>query len=1005
MRTHFPSVVLGGLLASLAAVPAQAQGTAAAEPSTPFTPAHVAAVAWRNLGPANMGGRITDIDVPVGRPATMYVATAGGGLWKTVNAGTTWAALFQDQATVSIGDVAVAPSNPDIVWIGSGEENARNSVQWGDGVYKSTDGGATFRNTGLRETFQIGHIEIHPHDADIVYVAALGRLWSHNPDRGVYRTKDGGKTWQKVLFLDEKTGAIDVRLDPRDPNTVYACAYERMRDGFDGNDPAVRFGARSGLYKSTDGGDTWRRITNGLPTCQWGRSGLSVYAKDPKTLFLIVETERSGWATGEQMTGGRAAQVGGAYMGINGEDGEDGARLTMVTPDGPSATAGLEAGDVIVKLDEEAIANYADLLRTIRAAESGAKVKVTFRRGEEQKETELTYGTREAPEAGGGGLAGAFGGGGSNGPFGGRLGGQQPNVQDQQGDLGFETGGIFRSDDHGETWTRVNSLTDRPFYYSVIAVDPQDDQNVYSCGVPFYASKDGGKTFRPAQGSIHVDFHAVWIDPQDSDHVVVGCDGGLHVTWDRCRTWELVNNFSVGQPYHVAVDSQDPYWVYGGLQDNGTWGGPSRTRWREGIVRDDWVTIYSGDGFGAAVDADDPSQVYATSQNGGLGRVNMRTGSTASVQKPRGVQWNWDTPFFLSPHNQRILYFAGSKACRSFDRGRTSEAISDTLGLTERGTATAFAESPRRAGLLYAGTDDGALWRTTDGGRTWEEIHQKVLGMPGPRYVSSIQPSWHRAERVYVTFEGHRSDDFDTHVYVSEDGGDTWTDLIANLPDEPAHVLREDPRNQDLLFLGTEFACYASLDRGQSWLRLGNGLPTVAVRDLAIQDRDGDLAAATHGQGFFVLDIAPLRQMTAEVGAADAHLFAPEVATLWVMRRMSLLGDKEWRAPNPPDGATIYVFHRDEPPADAKVTVHDIAGEVVATLPLARKSGLQALQWTTRAARGPRAQGAGAVAGNYSVRYRHGERELIQPLVLRDDPAGAVTPLSDPSTSTPPSRN
>ncbi len=958
-----------------------------------FDANQVRALQWRMLGPANMGGRITDLEIVAPKYSTWYVATAGGGLLKTMNAGTTWEALFQNQSTISIGDVAVAPSNSDIVWVGTGEENARNSVSWGDGVYKSTDGGKTFSHMGLRETFQIGHIAIHPQQSDLIYVAALGRLWGHNPDRGVFRSKDGGKTWEKVLYIDDKTGCIDVRIDPANPQRVYAAMYERMRDGFDSNDPAVRFSASSGLYRSDDGGDNWQRLDKGLPTVKWGRTGLNLHPNG--SLFAIIETERNGWATGNERVK-KSNKRGDAYMGISGQDGEGGAKLTLVTPGGPGDEAGLSPGDLITKIGDQTISKYTDLSSHVGKAKGGSETDISYNRDGISKTVKLTFGKREAAAEN------------QSGPYSGRLGGQNPNVQSAQGEDGFETGGIFRSDDQGETWQRINSLTERPFYYSVIALDPQDAENIYSCGVAFYASEDGGESFRTVQAGIHSDFHAVWVDPRNSDHLLLGSDGGLYETYDRCKTWRAMNNFVAGQFYHANADNSHPYRIYGGLQDNGTWGGPSRTRYAEGTSIDDWVTIFGGDGFRARIDPEDPSVVFATSQNGGMGRVDMAGGrSRGRISKPSGTRFNWDTPFFLSPHNSRILYYAGNVACRSLNRGGSSSIISPELGRSDRGSATAFAESPLVEGLLYVGTDDGALWRSEDAGENWTALHEKVLGMPGPRYVSHIEPSSHQEDRLYITFDGHRSDDLSTYVFVSEDRGNTWKSLLANLPETPVHVLREYPRGPsgDLLFLGTEFGSYVSLDRGEAWFKLGSGLPNLAVRDLDIQLREGELIAATHGRGIWLLDISPLAQMTKAIAQSDAHLFEPDRLTVWRSMRRGIQGHDTWTAPNPPPGIAIYIYLRTAPEAAPEVTVHDISGKQIAKLTGEPVAGLQALQWNgriaspegNRAARGRGRRGGfggrQAPAGNYSVRMQHGGETRVQALLLEADPLDGESPL------------
>ena len=990
---------------------AQADAPPANDPPRDLRADVVDALPWRSIGPANMGGRVTDLAVhPHGMRRAWYAGTAGGGVFKSVNSGTTWQPLFQHEGSASIGDVAIAPSDPAIVWVGTGEENARNSVSWGDGVYRSTDGGETFTHVGLEATFQIGHVEVHPHDPDVVYVAALGRLWGPNPERGVFRTRDGGATWDHVLSLDDRTGCIDVRLDPHDPNTVYACMYERMRDAFDGNDPAVKFGDQAGLYKSTDGGDSWRRLTHGLPDCAWGRSGLAVHADDPRILYATIETERSGWFSGHDRKDPDAPPRGNALMGVRGEPTEsgDGIALRSVTRGGPAARAGLEVGDVVVLLDGAAVTTLETFRNTIRQRSAGDVVTVRFRRGTDpaERQLELTYGkrrTRAAPP---------------NGPFGTRLGGQQANKQLDQGPDAFQTGGVFRSDDHGETWRRVNSLTERSFYYSVLAVDPHDPDTVYSCGVSLYASSDGGTTFDRVQRGIHVDFHAIALDPDDPDHVLIGCDGGIYESLDRCATWRYLDNLVLGQFYHVATDDRLPYRVYGGLQDNGTWTGPSRTRYRDGIRRADWTTIVGGDGFRALPVPGAADAVVATSQNGGLVRLDLTSGRSRRVAKPDGARFNWDTPFFLSPHNASVLYFAGNRVCRSFGAGTQTEILGGDdlrLGLTERGTATAFAESPRRTGVFWVGTDDGALWTSADGGRTWSEIHQRLPDLPGPRYVSCIEPSHHDDNRVYVTLEGHRSDDLAPYLFVSDDAGASFRALSTadTFPRSPCHVVRELPRAvrdarrapDRVLFVGTEHGCSVSLDRGATWRPLGDGLPTCAVRDLAIQRAASDLVAATHGRGLFVLDIEPLTQLGPDSDATAALLFEPEPTYLWRLRgRSGQGGHAAWRAPNPARGAALHLWLPSTPGQNATLQILDLDGAVIRELAVEDRAGHHLLHWDTRRAAEPkddeppretiRRPGARVAPGDYAVRWRppgeHAEPEHVTTtrlLRLLPDPA------------------
>ncbi|MGC6488940.1 MAG: VPS10 domain-containing protein [Planctomycetota bacterium] len=987
-------------------------------------------LAWRHLGPANPMGRMTDIAVHDDRQSTWFVGTAGGGVWRTQNAGTTWECVFNEFGTVSIGDVAIAPSDPDVIYVGTGEENARNSVQWGDGVYKSTDGGETWAHVGLRETFQIGHVEVHPTNPDVVYVAALGRLWGDNAARGVYRTEDGGGTWEQVLHLDDKTGCIDVRLHPRDPLTVFACLYERKRDRFDGNDPVVRFGEHSGLYKSVDGGETWRRLEAGLPSCTWGRSGIDLLASAPDTMFAIVETERSGWATGDQKDapagrGGDAPRGraqgrqrrnprGSAVMGVgteggDGAEGAPGAVLRTITEGGAAAKAGLQVGDRITAIDDEAVVTYADLVEIIRDSRGGQTIRVAYARGDASTEVELTFGNQAT------GLARAAGR--PNGPYSGRLFGQVANRQDRQGDRGFETGGVFRSDDRGETWTRVNSLTERPFYYSVIRVDPRNPDNVYSVGTTLWGSTDGGGTFAGINRGIHVDFHGIWVDPDDSEHLIAVCDGGVNETYDQGRSWQLHKGFSAAQFYDCAVDNSVPYNVIGGLQDNGTWVVPSQTRYRDGVTTYDCFKIYSGDGFGAQADPLEPHVVFATSQNGNAGVVDTRTGRQARMQRGRPTdggraRFNWDAPFALSPHNRLVVYHAGNYLYRGDrhshldnrasrpDLGPTTNArgiqmtcVSPRLGDTEDGTACALAESPLRRGLIYVGTDDGALWRTEDGGVNWARVDQN-LPVDERLYVSDIVPSHHEADRVYVTLDGHRSDDFGTHVFVSDDRGETFYSMADTLPGrEVCHSFAEDPRNEELLFLGTEHGAWASLDRGYNWLRLGNGMPNVSVRELVIQDRDSDLVAATHGRGVFVLDIEGLRQLGERVVDRDAWLAQVQPAYLWKLKSRGFQGHKEFKAPNPGYGAVVHLWLRDVPDERPQLIVEDVTGEKVAELRGEKVRGLQPIRWDARAGRGL------VAPGTYRVRFVGDEDVAARAVTLRPDPATLPAGTAAPTTA------
>jgi photosystem II stability/assembly factor-like uncharacterized protein len=806
-----------------------------------LSPEWLKPLTWRCIGPANMGGRITALAVYEADPNTYWVATASGGLLKTTNNGVTFEHQFDHEATVSIGDVCVAPSDKNIVWVGTGESNPRNSVSYGDGVYKSTDGGKTWQNMGLRKSFQIGRIRIHPKNPDIVYVGALGRLYGPNAERGLFKTTDGGKTWEKILAIDDQTGVIDLHMHPDDPETLLVATYERQRDGYDSNDPVKKFGVGSGLYRTSDGGKSWQKITKGLPTCKLGRIGIDWYRKNPNIVFLLVESEKI-----------------------------------------------------------------------------GSNPRVLATNGSNGKAT----------------------------PFLDRLGGQAANVQDKQGPDGFECGGVFRSTDGGQSWTRLNSLNPRPMYFSQIRVDPNDDNYVYVLGISLHRSRDGGKTFdAESDRGIHGDHHALWIDPRDSRHMILGNDGGFYVTYDRTAHWDHLNHVAIGQFYHVAVDTRRNYRVYGGLQDNGTWGGPSRTHSSVGPINEDWFRIGGGDGFRCAVDPDNPDLIYSTAQWGALRRSNLRTGETASIRPPnaRRYRFNWNTPFLLSHHNPRIFYCAGNVVFRSLDRGNDLRAMSPDITATEHGSASALAESPRNPDVLYVGSDDGYLWVTRNGGKEWTNITKNV-GLPGRRWVASIEPSRFAEGRTYVVFDGHRSDDDEPYVYVTEDFGKTWKSLRGNLPSGSTRVLREEIDNPDLLYLGTEFGAWCSLNRGQSWNRLNTNLPTVAVHEIAIHPTAGEVVAATHGRSLWILDVTALRQLTPQALQADARLYRPAIAVRWRMEPSRGQTNRRFVGENPPFGAMIW-YSLGKKATEASLKVLDIEGQLVRELKVKTQPGLHKIVW------------------------------------------------------------
>jgi photosystem II stability/assembly factor-like uncharacterized protein len=1014
-------------------------------PSGPTIPADwIKTLSWRSIGPATMGGRIVAMAVVESDPTTYWVATASGGLLKTSNNGITFEHQFDREATVSIGDVCVAPSNHDIVWVGTGEHNPRNSVSYGDGVYKSTDGGKTWKNMGLSGTYQIGRILIHPQNPDIVYVGALGRLYGPNEERGLFKTTDGGKTWQKVLFVDGRTGVIEMKMHPADPETLLVATWERQRDGYDSHrgeppledgydayDPVKKWAPGSALYRTTDGGKTFKKLTKGLPTSQLGRIGLDYSRRNPNTVFAIIDCAKIGMGTPPSPV----------FMGVQGEDGSGGAKLTQIVPDGPAARAGLQAGDVVKAVDKKAITTYEQLTEQIRTHKVGDQLTLSVERDKEKREVVVTLGQRPGTRPGGQGPgAGAMDFRGEDGAAGVRVvrvlpggmsekaglrpddiiqmmdktrvatflqiveyflahrpgdkvtlkvlrgtetkelvvtlerrpprgsanprrpysfwyGGQRENVQDQQGPNGFEYGGVYKSTDGGESWVRVNSVNPRPMYFSQIRVDPSDDSRVYVLGIGLYRSSDGGKSFKIDEGAYHPDQHALWIDPRDGRHMVLGTDGGLYVTYDRMAHWEYLNQAAIGQFYHVAVDSRRPYRVYGGLQDNGSWGGPSRTLDGHGPINEDWIMVGGGDGFVCRVDSADPDLVYFESQDGHIVRRNLHTGEFVPIRppEPKGkppYRFNWNTPFLLSAHNSHIFYCGGNYVFRSVKKGDDLQVLSPEITRTSRGSATALAESPRNPNVLWAGTDDGYLWVSRDGGVNWSNVTDKV-GLPGPRWVASIEPSRSVEGRTYVVFDGHRSDDDAAYVFVTEDYGQSWKSLRSNLPPGSTRVLREDLENPNLLYLGTEFAVWASVDRGATWTKINNNLPTVAVHEFAQHPTSGEVVAATHGRSLWVLDVSALRQMKNATFTAQATLFRPVTAVRWRTEPARATpygaGDHRFVGTNPPAGAQLY-YALAKKAGKVQLKMVDYTGQVVRELPAKTEAGLHRVSWDLRRA-------------------------------------------------------
>jgi photosystem II stability/assembly factor-like uncharacterized protein len=1002
---------------------------------------------WRNIGPANMGGRVTAIAVNEADPTNYWIGTATGGLLKTTNNGTTFDHQFDSQTTVSIGDVAVSASNPNVLYIGTGENNPRNSVSYGDGVYKSEDGGKTWKNVGLKKSFQVGKVLIHPKDPNTVYVGALGRLYGPGGERGVYKSTDGGGKWERVCFVDDNTGVIDMRMDPTDPNTIIAAFWDHKRDGYDGffgtppvpdsYGPVVTHGPGGGLYKTTDAGKTWKKLTdeklkNGLPTVKLGRIGLDYSRKTKGLLYAIIDTEKVG-------TSSASGPYFGAVMDPAPEKG--GAKLVSVTADSPAAKAGLKDGDVVTKVGDKAVTSDDDLIASYASNKAGDKLKLTVLRDKKEQVIEITLGTRpgEAPAApatppvpsvgitqgrgqspgvlvgsvtdggpaakagiqdgdlivevdgkkvenidgqravlatkkegdkvkfklkrgeetkelevtlgppiaatGGGGGGGPARGQSASKPYGLGLGGQQPNVQSRQGKDGYQTGGVFVSKNNGDTWERVNSLNPRPMYFSQIRVDPSDDNTVYVlCDTPspIYVSSDGGKQFQnlATAGGVHADAHALWIDPKDSRHLIIGCDGGFYVSYDKGKKWEHLNNFALGQFYHVAVDNRKPYRVYGGLQDNGSWGGPSDTLKSTGPVNEDWIYVSGGDGFVCRVDPTDPDLVYTESQGGAISWRNFRTGESRGVRptpvkEGEALRFNWNTPFILSSHNPSIFYSAAQYVFRSVKKGADQKAISPDLTRTKNGGVVALGESPRTPDVLWAGTDDGFLWVTKDGGLKWENVTANVqkAGLPAFRYVASVEPSRDKAGKCYVAFDAHRDNDDKPYLFVTEDYGATWKDITSNLPAfGSTRVLREDYKSTNILYCGTEFGAFVSINKGGSWAKLGGGLPTVPCHEFAQPTTAEELVVATHGRSVWVLDINAIRQMSTTTLKTPVTLFTPATATRWRLnpngRSPYSETDRKFAGENPARGAAID-FLMLEKAKKVSLKVVDVTGKTV----------------------------------------------------------------------------
>jgi len=815
----------------------------------------------RSIGPTNMGGRIVDFAVYGPKPQIFYVATASGGLWKTVNAGTTVAPVFDHEATVSLGACAVSQKDPDLVWVGTGEGTSRNSVAWGDGVYKSTDGGKTWKNMGLKETMHISRILIDPRNNDTVYVGAEGRLWGPNPERGLYKTTDGGKTWNLILKVDDSTGVGEVQMNPKNPNELLCAMWTRVRKAYD----FTSGGPNSALYRTTDGGKNWKKVTKGLPDGPLGRIGISYFQADPKWVVATVEFKAT-----------------------------------------------------------------------------------------------------ERPSGRGGEMS---------------------------------AGGTFVSKDGGESWEKTNNQNPRPFYFSHPQWDPTDKNRIYELGVSLHLSDDMGKTFKAARASIHADNHAFWVDPQDDSTMIIGNDGGVYISRDRGLNWQHINNIVCGQFYAIHFDFRKPYWVYGGLQDNGSWGYPTNTL-RGGPTFADAFNVGGGDGFHVQVDPNDWSTVYSESQGGAITRIDQKTGGGKFI-RPRAAQgeklrFNWSTPILISPHNSSTLFIGSNKLFKSVNRGDVWKAISPDLttndpnklkpgvnsvspedtGAEAHCTIITISESPMKQGLIYVGTDDGLVWTTPDDGHTWTNLTANIPDLPANTWCSRVTASKWSEGRVYATFDGHRGNDFKPYVYVSEDYGKTWAKLNDGLPDyDCVYVIREGTQNPDLLLLGSEVSLRISLDRGKTWERFRNDFPTVAVHDVQIHPRDLDAVIGTHGRSIWIMDISALEQLTGENRDKDVFLCHPQ--PVYNMGRMTGApwdGDAVYQAQNSQPGTNVFYWLKTKAAGDVSVEITDAAGNRVANLSGSGEQGLNVVRWSNR----------NRPAGDYRVVLKVGAKEYYSSVKVED---------------------